>query len=160
LDASLKKIIDSIDKKELRVAVSGLKRLKSNQIDSLVHSLHDEIYDSIDCLDCAECCRNLGPAIKDMDIQRMAKFLKIKPSELTEKYLIIDEDGDYVFKKMPCPFLQNDNLCMVYESRPIACREYPHTDRKNFYQIIDLSLKNVKTCPIVAKVFKMIPEKL
>ncbi len=31
----------------------------------------------------------------------------------------------------PCPFLGDDNYCSVYEARPKACREYPHTDRKN-----------------------------
>jgi Fe-S-cluster containining protein len=31
--------------------------------------------------------------------------------------------------------------------RPKACREFPHTDRKKFYQIADLTLKNVEICP-------------
>ena len=38
---------------------------------------------------------------------------------------------------------------MVYESRPKACREYPHTDRPRFYQILDLTLKNAEVCPAV-----------
>jgi Fe-S-cluster containining protein len=25
----------------------------------------------------------------------------------------------------------DDNKCSIYEVRPKACREYPHTDRKN-----------------------------
>jgi Fe-S-cluster containining protein len=31
---------------------------------------------------------------------------------------------------------------MIYEVRPKACREFPHTDRKKFQQISDLTLKN------------------
>jgi Fe-S-cluster containining protein len=50
---------------------------------------------------------------------------------------------------MPCPFLGADNYCSVYDDRPKACREYPHTDRKRFYQILDLTLKNTSTCPAV-----------
>lgn len=160
MENSYKKLIDSIDKRELRTTVAGMKRLKPNHLDDIIHELHYDLFKNIDCLKCASCCRSLGPAIKDIDIQRMAKHLKIKPSELTDKYLRVDEDGDYVFNKMPCPFLQIDNFCSVYESRPRACREYPHTDRKNFYQVIDLSLKNLKTCPAVAGVFVAFPEKL
>jgi Fe-S-cluster containining protein len=36
---------------------------------------------------------------------------------------------------------------MIYEVRPKACREYPHTDRKKFQQITDITLKNVAICP-------------
>jgi Fe-S-cluster containining protein len=70
-----------------------------------------------------------------------------------DKYLRIDEDKDFVFKTMPCPFLGHDNYCSVYSDRPKACREYPHTDRKRFAQLLDLSLKNTETCPIVFSIF-------
>ncbi len=36
---------------------------------------------------------------------------------------------------------------MIYDVRPKACREFPHTDRKKFHQIADLTLKNVAICP-------------
>lgn len=39
--------------------------------------------------------------------------------------------------------------CSIYEDRPKACREYPHTDRKKFYQIHALTIKNAETCPAV-----------
>ncbi|MEZ5067203.1 MAG: YkgJ family cysteine cluster protein [Bacteroidia bacterium] len=38
-----------------------------------------------------------------------------------------------VLKKSPCPFLLDDNHCSIYSIRPQACREYPHTIRKNIY---------------------------
>ena len=71
-----------------------------------------------------------------------------------EQYVLTDEDGDYVFNAHPCPFLLPDNYCMVYENRPRACREYPHTDRKRFYQILPLSFKNCETCPVVYEIFQ------
>ena len=88
------------------------------------------------------------------DVDRMGKALRIKPSVVIERYLRTDEDGDRVFRTMPCPFLGNDNYCAIYENRPKACREYPHTDRKKFYQIFSLSVKNAETCPIVFKVLE------
>ncbi len=130
--------------------VSFLKKNKKRleKMDNQVHLLHKQASEEIDCLQCANCCRTLGPAIYDRDIERMAKALKMKPSEVVEKYLQVDEDHDYVFKSMPCPFLMTDNYCSIYESRPKACREYPHTDRKNFVQIYKLTIKNTYTCPI------------
>lgn len=123
-----------------------------SKMDTIVHQLHEEVSEKIDCLSCANCCRSLGPAIYDRDIERMAKALRIKPSEVVSTYLRIDEDGDYVFKSMPCPFLLDDNYCSIYDSRPKACREYPHTDRKNFEQIYKLTVKNASTCPIAYEV--------
>lgn len=121
-------------------------------MDIVVHRLHEDISEKIDCLSCANCCRALGPAIYDKDIERMAKALRIKPSDVVASYLRMDEDGDYVFRSMPCPFLMPDNYCSIYESRPKACKEYPHTDRKNFEQIYKLTVKNTATCPVAYEV--------
>ena len=121
------------------------KRL--GKMDTIVQQLHDEVSEKIDCLTCANCCRTLGPAIYDKDIERMAKALRIKPSEVVSSYLRIDEDGDYVFKSMPCPFLGPDNLCDIYDVRPKACAAFPHTDRKKIYQINHLTIKNTLFCP-------------
>ena len=135
-----------------------LKKRKPKNLDNIVHEAHEEVFEEIDCLECANCCKTLGPRITDVDIVRLAKYLKVKPRKLIEDYLRIDEDGDYVFKEMPCPFLMPDNYCMVYESRPKACREYPHTDRKRFYQVLNLTQENVKTCPAVYEIVEKIKE--
>lgn len=132
------------------VFLAYLKKNKKrlDKMDNEIHALHEEASERIECLECANCCKSLGPAIYDKDIERMAKALRMKPSEVVETYLRVDEDKDYVFKTMPCPFLMPDNYCSIYESRPKACREYPHTDRKNFVQIYKLTVKNTYTCPI------------
>ena len=97
----------------------------------------------------ANCCKSISPIVIDRDIDRIAKFLKIKPSKAIEDYFELDEDEDYVFRQTPCPFLMADNYCMIYEARPRACREYPHTDRKRFSQIANLTYKNTFVCPAV-----------
>lgn len=123
-------------------------------MDTQIHALHDKISNKTDCLSCANCCRNLGPRITDKDLERIAKTLRKKATDVISSYLRIDEDGDMVFQSMPCPFLGSDNYCSIYENRPKACREYPHTDRKRFYQIYHLSVKNASTCPIVYDVLQ------
>ncbi len=122
------------------------------KMDREIEQLHDEAVAATDCLACGNCCRSLGPMILTKDIDLMAKSLRVKPAEIIDRYLHSDEDGDMVFRTMPCPFLGDDNYCSIYESRPRACRDYPHTDRKKFYQIYSLSVKNAETCPIVFRV--------
>jgi len=127
---------------------------KLEAMDLKVHSLHDAISERTDCLTCANCCRSLGPRITDKDVERISKTLRMKSTDFTDKYMKIDEDGDRIFQSMPCAFLGADNYCSIYEVRPKACREYPHTDRKRFYQIYNLSIKNASTCPIVFEVLE------
>jgi Fe-S-cluster containining protein len=117
------------------------------QLDDAVKEIHDEVFDHLDCLHCANCCKSISPALYYKDIERMASALKMKPSDFMDKYTQVDEENDYIFRVTPCPFLMEDNYCQVYESRPKACREYPHTDRTRFYQILDLTLKNTEVCP-------------
>jgi Fe-S-cluster containining protein len=133
---------------------------KIENADGLILRLHERAINKIDCLECANCCRTLGPRVTDKDIDRIAKALRIKPSKVMEDYLRIDEDNDFVFKSMPCPFLMDDNYCSVYESRPKACREYPHTDRRKFYQIYNLTIKNSYTCPVAYNVLEDLQKEL
>ncbi len=131
-------------------------RKKIEVSDLKIQSLHQRISGRTDCLACGNCCRSLGPRITDKDVERLSKVLRMKSVDFILSYLKIDEDDDMVFKSMPCPFLGADNYCAVYESRPKACREYPHTDRKKFFQIYMLSVKNAETCPIVYEVLEEI----
>jgi len=144
--------------KENKILVKKLKKSKPKNLDNIVHQLHNNVFDEIDCLTCANCCKTTSPAIYERDIDRLAKHLKIKPSKLISQYLKIDEDNDYVFQSAPCPFLRADNYCSVYESRPLACKEYPHTNRKRFYQVLDISLKNTAICPAVASIFEQLKD--
>jgi len=141
-------------KKENKKFIQSLKRLNPSKLDQLIHALHEDVFDEIDCLHCANCCRSLGPRLTERDISTLSKYLGIRANQFIDSYLRIDEDMDFVFKTMPCPFLGDDNYCRVYEARPKACREYPHTDRDKFYQLLDLSLKNAETCPAVLEIFE------
>lgn len=135
-----------------------LKKNTPNDLDITVKDFHEEVFKHINCLDCANCCKSISPMITDKDIERMAKFLRVRPSVLTEKYLHLDEDRDYVFNSSPCPFLDSDNYCKVYDVRPKACSEYPHTDRKRFVQILDVTLKNTFICPAAFEVVEKLKE--
>ncbi len=128
------------------------------KMDKEITQLHEEVSAEIDCLQCGNCCRGLGPMILEKDIDRLSKKLKIRPSDFIGKFLRKDEDKDWIFRSMPCPFLGADNYCAVYESRPKACSEYPHTDRKKFYQIYGLTIKNASVCPIAFGVLEKLKD--
>ncbi|MCC5930878.1 MAG: YkgJ family cysteine cluster protein [Cyclobacteriaceae bacterium] len=130
-----------------------LRKKKDNEVDAKVHALHHEAFEKFDCLSCGNCCRTTSPRFLQTDIQRLARHLKMKVSDFIDTYLVMDEDSDYVFPAPPCPFLLEDNKCLVYEHRPQACREYPHTNRKRFRQILSLSIKNASICPVVFGIF-------
>lgn len=132
--------------------LARLKQRPPKDLDEQAANLHDQIFKQLDCLQCANCCKTTSPIVRDIDIDRLAKFLRIKPAQLVEQYMYLDAEGDYVMNAAPCPFLGKDNCCSVYEARPRACREYPHTDRKNFHQILSLTLRNTLVCPAAARV--------
>lgn len=155
----LKQLTDK-NRRETVAFIKKLKKKKPKNLDDVVHSLHHEAFGSFSCLDCANCCKTIGPRLTDKDIDRLARHLKMKPSAFLEQYVKTDEDGDFVFNDHPCPFLLPDNYCLVYENRPKACREYPHTDRKRFVQILNLSYKNCETCPVVFDIFEELRKNL
>lgn len=132
---------------EHRKFLATLKKKAPKNLDKIVQKVHQEVFAEIDCTACANCCKTLGPLFTEADIQRIAKHFRMKLGAFEEAFLKVDEDGDKVFKAMPCPFLGEDNLCSIYEVRPKACREFPHTDRKKIYQINNLTIRNTLFCP-------------
>lgn len=135
-----------------------LKKKTPKNLDKLMQELHDKEFRKTDCLTCANCCKTTGPLFTDKDIQRISKNFKMKPKQFIEVYLRMDEDKDYVLKSVPCTFLGADNYCSIYDIRPKACREFPHTDRKNFQQISDLTMKNVAVCPAAFNIVEKMKE--
>lgn len=138
--------------KENKKFLNSLKNKNPRKLDVHFHKLHEEVFEEIDCLDCANCCKTTSPIFRDKDIERLAAHFRIKPGEFIDKYLHLDNDQDYVLNSSPCPFLMDDNYCSVYEDRPRACREYPHTDRKKMIGILNLTYKNTLVCPAVLEI--------
>ena len=130
-----------------------LQKSKPKELDAKFQTLHEEVFEEIDCLQCANCCKTTSPIFRDVDIKRIAQHLRVSEADFVTQNLRLDEDQDYVLKQSPCLFLQEDNTCAIYEVRPKACREYPHTDRKNMFQILNLTYKNSLICPAVARIF-------
>ncbi len=154
MNGKLKSYIDKAksQRKQINRFFNKLKKNPPKDLDEQFRQAHEEAFEQIDCLDCANCCSTTSPIFYDKDVERMAAHFKMRASDFFDQYLRVDEDGDQVLKGSPCPFLLDDNKCMAYESRPKACREYPHTNRKRMVQILDLTAKNTRVCPAVASI--------
>jgi uncharacterized protein len=149
VDTQAFKILSVKRSAENKKFLTSLRKKDSRKVDEVFHAAHHEVFETVDCLSCANCCKTTSPIFYQNDIERLAKYFRLKPGEFIEKYLRLDEDKDYVLQSSPCPFLGPDNFCQVYEHRPKACREYPHTDRKKIIQIMDLTHRNTLVCPAV-----------
>jgi Fe-S-cluster containining protein len=137
-----------------------LKKKVPKNLDYLMQELHENEFKKTNCLECANCCKTTGPLFTSADIERIAKFLKLKPQQFIAQYLRIDEEQDYVLQNVPCTFLDHENYCMIYDVRPKACREFPHTNRQKFHQISNLTLKNVAICPATYNIVEQMKKKL
>ncbi len=133
--------------------VAALKRYKARELDQRAAELHRETFGQLSCLDCANCCKSIPPIVNRTDAQRLARHLSMSEAEFYARYLREDEDGDTVINSSPCPFLESDHRCRVYDQRPRACRAFPHTDSE-FHRHMDLHLRNTAYCPAVHRVLE------
>ena len=162
MDKILEELPEKAKEKHLETKkyFAKLKKKKPKRLDLLMQSLHEEEFAETDCLACANCCKTTSPIFTEKDISRISKYLKMKERNFVEQYLQRDEDDFMVLKEVPCTFLDNDNTCFIYDVRPKACSEYPHTNRRKFIQITNLTLKNTEVCPAVFNIVEELKKKL
>lgn len=157
-------LIEQWDKRKTEVKEQNKKLLgkllKSNQkkLNQKAEEIHDSVFKEVDCLDCANCCKSIPPIINETDIRRISKYLGLKTSVFMSENITVDEDGDMVFNQSPCKFLATDNKCAIYEVRPKACRQYPHTNNFEFSKNIRLHLPNSEYCPAVFHILEKLKE--
>ena len=125
------------------------QRADKTKVIKQLPALHAEAFEKIDCLSCGNCCKNHSPRFKTTDIKRISKHLRMREGVFIETYLNLDNEGDYVVKSSPCPFLGSDNYCSIYEHRPGDCARYPYTNEDVLIRRQNLTLKNATVCPAV-----------
>ena len=137
-----------------------LKKMRGAPLDEKFHKLHDEVFEKIDCLDCANCCKTTSPTFTPRDITRISKRLGISPKEMEDSYLRRDTEEDFVLKSTPCAFLGEDNYCNIYDVRPKACQQFPHTNRRRQHKLLHLTEKNLEVCPAVFEIVDKLKQQL
>jgi len=139
---------------KIKPSLEKLKRLKSKSTISAAEEIHHEVFEEMDCLQCANCCKSIPPIVSSRDCKRIAQSIGMQKSDFEDQYIIIDEDGDRVINTSPCPFLESDNKCSIYDVRPTACRQYPHSDEMNFFKHLSLHKRNAKYCPALYEIIR------
>lgn len=143
-----------------KVFKNFLARADKNAVLKRLPQLHGEAFEKINCLECAACCKNYSPRFKTPDVKRISKYLGQKESAFIETYLRVDEEGDFVVKSTPCPFLGNDNACKIYDVRPSDCARFPYTNEDVIVKRQELTLKNSTFCPITFYVLEKLSRKI
>ncbi len=137
-----------------------MKKERPREVDDTFLQNHDLIFQEVDCLDCANCCKTISPIFTQRDIERISKYKNQNVGDFISNYLFMDEEGDFVLKSSPCVFLDTNNKCSIYEVRPKACREYPHTNDKKMSRHVSITKENVRVCPAAYLIVDQIAKQL
>ena len=132
-------------------------RAKPDELDRHFRDLHNEIFirDAYDCCACANCCRRYTIRIEQDDILPIAELLGQSESDFVKSYLMQDpeESGVFSIKAIPCPFLDTEGRCRIYEARPLVCRDFPHTKKAGRLFHLSGIMGFAEDCPVVFEIF-------
>jgi Fe-S-cluster containining protein len=143
---------------EFRAFLKGYD-IPIEELDTIVHELVEYVSSEIDCTKCGNCCKKVSPLLKQNDIDKLSGNFGISIDEFKKQFLKKTDEGDYNFKMLPCPFLEN-NICSQYKYRPEDCKSYPHLHKKDFvFRLIGL-INNYSICPIVFNVYELLKERI
>ena len=140
-------------KKRFKRFLGKVERNPPKNINTIVDKVNNEIWQEIDCLSCANCCKKMTPTFTGKDIKRIALHFEIKPIEFKNKWLYQEKkSGDWMNVKQPCQFLNlQNNMCSIYEVRPLDCAGFPHLNKKKVTDYIHVHQQNVEYCPATYK---------
>lgn len=92
-----------------------------------------------ECQGCGACCHYVFPLFlpdlelleRETNLSKMRSYIMVylqqdrKPPEGIRLFLDAGDPERLPTERVPCPFLNEGNRCMIYESRPLACRRFP-----------------------------------
>src|SRR5690348_6222757 len=96
------------------------KHLKRhNFVERRFRHIAQEVEDAIDCTACANCCREATARVTNRDVEKLARFLRVKPAQFVRDYCEENDEEGLILKRTAagCIFLDG-NACTVYDARP------------------------------------------
>ncbi|MBX5496290.1 MAG: YkgJ family cysteine cluster protein [Bryobacteraceae bacterium] len=104
------------------------RHLKSHVfVERRFRRIAEEVEDQIDCRQCANCCKVATVRLTERDIQRLSRFLRLKPAQFIKDYAEESPEEGLILRRSEqgCIFLDG-NECSIYEDRPDNCHDFPH----------------------------------
>ena len=116
------------------------------------------------CTGCGNCCKGTAVYITPEDVHRIAKGTGKSPREFIrffyDKFLTITKRDTFAlrfgkrravmglkWKSGHCMFLGKDNMCTIYDHRPVTCRQHPFNVTLSGTGAVErLSLSRIVTC--------------
>src|ERR1051325_15206 len=132
--------------------------------DRILRRIAEGVEEQIDCTQCANCCKVATTKVSDRDVERLARYLRIKPARFLEDYTMqAPEEGTILRRteEQGCVFLSGA-LCTVYDARPETCQRFPRVVRgagsiaSRMWQFVDRACY----CPIVYNSLEAFKEEL
>jgi len=136
-----------------------LKGKDGDKVDKIVHRLHKEITEQIDCTICGNCCCQLKTELHQEDIDVLARMENITPENFKEKYCEKDVFNDTLLKSLPCRYLEGKK-CSIYENCPKECKQFPYTDKKGFVSRLLGMINFYEFCPIVFNLMEKLKDEM
>lgn len=136
-------------KKALADFLKKLDDIVPEEMPQLVAEEDAKMWQETDCLSCANCCKKMTPTFTKEDISRISSHLGMTAQAFKKKWLYQEKDGtkDWMNTNIPCQFLGKDNMCSIYEVRPLDCAEFPHHHKQPFDAYNDTYTQNISYCP-------------
>lgn len=134
-----------------------LRNYTSSFVDEQIHLIAKQTESQIDCMACGNCCKKLEPGLTDTDIEKLAQHANMDVVAFKQNWVAFDSETAFL-KTKPCMFLV-DCKCTIYQSRPEACKAYPHLDGTNLKYKQSL-WSNYAVCPIVFNVVEQLKTQL
>lgn len=122
--------------------------------DGLFFLVAQQVERQVDCRECGNCCRETRVTVSEAEIATIAEHLKMSVEEVRRQYTEVDVVEHSLLLAQPggaaCTFLDG-RLCLIYEARPLACREFPHvhTGHASLGSRLSSIGRHVSICPIL-----------
>jgi Fe-S-cluster containining protein len=135
----------------MKLYTKNIEKSINNAVKNNLFNKLQKVYNSIphgSCTGCASCCMESVNTfyIEYLNIYKYFKDNQALKNKLLPKIL------EFYFlelvKKMPCPFLSDDNKCTIYEVRPFTCRLFGYWEKEeyenNYRKVLKSNRNNYK----------------
>ena len=113
-----------------RYILDGLDEIPPDMLRDLdiAYDVCQRLKDESPCEMCGKCCHQPYIAVRDEEVESVAKQVNMSRLSFIFQYLVWDESEDkWLFRKTnPCAFLGEDNKCKIWKGRPEICNEFPY----------------------------------